>query len=150
MNVYVEKVMKDDFDKIAEEVHYGCFNEYRPKEMNRFNYALLAHSQDQGLTAYATVLEHDAESAYMQHGGTFHPNSKMLTTKSYLEMVAWLKKHYPVITTRIFNWNIPMLKLALQAGFLIHGVEYYKESPNFKGGILLCLNLESEHFKGDQ
>lgn len=150
MDVSVAQVSRDEFNKIAEEVHLGCFSEYRPKDMNRFNFALLASSQEKGLTAYATVLEHDSESAYMQHGGCFHPDNKMLTTKSYLKMIEWLKMKYPVVTTRIFNWNIPMIKLALQAGFLIHGVEYYKESENFKGGVLLCLHLESEHFKGAQ
>ena len=146
MNLTIEPVEKDEFNKIAEDAHWGCFKDFRPKEMNRFNYALLTKSEDKGLTSYCTILEHDAESAYMQHGGSFHPDNKLLTTKSYLSMIEYLKKKYPVITTRIFNWNVPMLKLALQAGFLIHGVEYYKESPNFKGGVLLCLNLESDHF----
>lgn len=146
MEVIVTKVSLDDFNLIAEDVHKGCFQEVRPKEMNRFDYALLTSTEQHGLTSYATILEHDAESAYMQHGGTFHPDNGFLTSKSYMKMIDWLKEKYPVITTRIFNTNKPMLRLADRAGFLIHGVEYYKDSENFKGGVLLCLNLENEQF----
>jgi hypothetical protein len=145
MEVTVTKVSLEEFNVIAEDVHKGCFQEMRPKEMNRFDYALLTSTEKNGLTSYSTILEHDSASAYMQHGGTFHPDNKMLTTKSYLKMIEWLKGHYPVLTTRIFNWNVSMIKLALQAGFLIHGVEYYHDTENFKGGILLNLKLEVGH-----
>jgi len=142
MNIGVEKIPADEFAKIARNAHLSCFREDRPDEFNRFDYALVCHREHEILTAYSTILEHDAESAYMQHGGTFSENG-MLTVKSYLLMLEWLKSQYPVITTRIFNDNIPMLKLALAGGFKIHGIEYYKESANFKGGILLCLSMES-------
>jgi len=141
MGVGVEKLSANKFAEIARNAHLSCFNEDRPDEFNRYDYALVCHRDHEALTAYATILEHDADSAYMQHGGTFSDNG-MLTVKSYLLMIAWLKAHYPVITTRIFNDNIPMLKLALTAGLRIHGIEYYKESVDFKGGVLLCLKME--------
>ena len=145
MGIGVEKVTAEDFAKIAKDAHLACFNEDRPADFNRFDYALVCHRDHENLTAYATILEHDANSAYMQHGGTFSDNG-MLTVKSYLLMIEWLKRNYGAITTRIFNDNIPMLKLALTAGLQIHGIEYYKDSDNFKGGVLLCLSMESEYF----
>jgi RimJ/RimL family protein N-acetyltransferase len=148
MSVMVEKLSLDEFNKVAEAAHLTFFGEDRPKEFNRFDYALVCHTEEKGLITYSTILEHDAESAYMQHGGAF-PNviNGPFTVRGYNKMVDFLKERYPVITTRIFNDNIPMIKLALSVGFKIHGVEYYVESPNFKGGILLCLSLENKEFK---
>lgn len=141
MEINVFPVSLEEFNQIAEQVHRAVFQDERPASMNKFDYALLCETPQKELTAYATILEHDAESAYMQHGGALTKNS-LLTVKSYFLMIEWLKKKYPVITTRIFNDNIAMLNMAMRAGLRIHGVEYYKETPNFKGGILLCLNLE--------
>ena len=143
MEVIVTKVSRDEFNVISEDVHKGCFQEIRPKEMSRISYALLTSTEEKGLTSYATVIEHDSLSAYMQHGGTFYPDNKMLTTKSYFKLIEFLRFHYPVITTRIFNWNVAMIKLALQAGFLITGVEFDQDADGFKSGVLLNLKLET-------
>lgn len=124
----------------------ACFKEERDPDFDRYDYAIICNNEKRDILAYATILEHDARSAYMQHGGTFSTNG-LITVKSYMLIIDWLKKKYPILTTRIFNTNVPMLKLALQAGFLIHGVEYYPDNNNFKGGVLLCLHMESDYFK---
>jgi hypothetical protein len=142
-DVVVEKISAKDFEPLARDAHLVCFGDDRPADFNRFDYALIVHTTGDRLTAYSTILEHDADSAYMQHGGTL-TEDKLLTVKSYLMMIKWLKERYPVITTRIFNDNIAMLKLAMQAGLRIHGVEYYNETKHFKGGILLNLKMENE------
>lgn len=146
MSVTLEVVNPEEFSKLGEKIHEVCFKENRPSDFNRFDYSIVCHNDKHGLTAYSTILELDAETAYMQHGGTFPDTPKLLTVKSYMMMVEFLKKKYPVLVTRIFNDNVAMIKLALTAGFKIHGVEYYNETPNFKGGILLNLNMESEYF----
>jgi hypothetical protein len=138
-DVTLEKLSIDEFSKIAENVHLGAFGEIRPASFNRFNYALVCTSEAKGLTAYSTIIEHDAESAYMQHGGTFlKKNEAFMTVRSYLMMIGFLKENYKLITTRIFNDNLPMIKMALEAGFMITGCESLKE------GTLLCFRLESD------
>lgn len=148
MNVSLEVVDKDNFLKISEKIHAVCFKEERPKDFERFNFALVCSNEDRGMTAYSTILEFDAESAYMQNGGTFPDTPKFLTVKSYFMMVNWLKRKYPVITTRIFNYNKPMINMAMKAGFDIIGVESYRETPNYKGGTLLSLSMESDLYNG--
>lgn len=142
--INVKQINPDQFKPIAKEAHLVCFKEDRPDDFNRYDYVLVCEAHDK-LTGYATILEHDQKSAYMQHGGALTDN-QLLTVKSYFLMIDWLKKKYPIICTRIFNYNIPMLNLAMRAGLRICGVEYFKETPNFKSGVLLSLYLEQEEF----
>lgn len=143
MNIELQVVPRDEFSKIDSLVHKACFGEDRPSDFNRYDYALICRNIDKDiLTAYATILEHDSETAYMQHGGALS-DDRMATVKSYLMMIKWLKEKYEVITTRILNTNTAMLKMAMQAGFLIHGVESYpKETRNHRCGTLLSLHIE--------
>lgn len=144
MRVDLEKVSAEDYRKLGPKIHGVVFNESRPEDFDRIDFAILCHTEKHGLTAYATIIEADAETAHMQHGGTFPDTPKILTVKSYLLMIEYLKKNYPVLTTKIFNTNIAMIKLALTAGFLINGVEYFEETKNFKGGVLLNFMMESD------
>lgn len=143
MNISLEQVSREEFGKISSDAHMVCFETSRPASFERYDYALVCYDE-QKLTAYSTILEYDAETAYMQNGGALTKNG-LKTVRSYLMMIEWLKKKYPVITTKISNTNNPMLKLAIQAGFLIHGVEYYNETENFRKNILLCLKIEHDN-----
>lgn len=140
MDIFVEQVSREEFLKISKDVHLGAFFEHREPDFERLNYALVCHDSHDKLTAYATIIEHDADSAYMQHGGCFSDVEKFKTVKSYLLMMNYLKGKYKTITTRIFNENIAMLKLAFTAGLRVIGVEYSagSDSPS----ILLHLRLD--------
>jgi hypothetical protein len=109
---------------MAEKAHAVCFNENRPKEMNTFDFALLATDKDDNAIAYATCIEIDSESVYMQHGGAF-PNAKksMKAVNAYHRFIAFLREKFKRASTRIQNINIPMLKLAFSAGFIVNGCD---------------------------
>lgn len=139
MNIRVEELSKEQFSSLSGEAYFAAFLEKRDSSIDRYSYALLCINDKEEVTAYSTVLEFDAESAYMQHGGKISDNA-MYTVKSYFLMIEWLKKKYKTISTRIFNENIKMLNLAMKAGLRIIGVEYYKDTNE----ILLNLRLENK------
>lgn len=149
MSISVEVVTKEEFMSFSEKVHKILFDEERAPSFERINYALVCRNEKYGLIGYSTILELDAESAFMQNGGALKHVPEFIVGKSYLLMVKFLKNKYAVIKTTIFNTNIRMLKLASRAGFIIHGVEYYKETKNFKGGTLLNLHMESDLFNAN-
>lgn len=136
MNLIVERITLEQWNEIAEDAHLTCFNEIRKKEMNTFDFAIVTRNEKE-LCTYATCIEMDKDSVYMQHGGAF-PNVArgVYTVKGYLMTLSLLKETYRRASTRIQNINIPMLKLALAAGFLVNGVD------NFDGEIFLHLRNE--------
>jgi hypothetical protein len=123
MNLQLERVTLEDWKVIAEDAHFYCFQENRPKDLNTFDYALIVRN-DKELCAYATIIESDKESVYMQHGGAF-PNIEkgVYTARAYFTILKELKNHYKRANTKIRNTNIPMLKLAFSAGFLVNGID---------------------------
>lgn len=132
----IEQVGKPEWDKLAAQAHLISFGERRPAEFNRFHYALVA-CDDATIFAYATIVEMDEESAYMQHGGAM-PAARggILVKRSYSGMIGWLKLRYKRISTRVSNENLPMLKLAMSEGLRVIGCDLYPD------GIFLHLNLE--------
>lgn len=134
--IRVEQVGKPEWDKLAANAHLISFEEKRPPEFNRFHYALVCCDDNQIYT-YATIIEMDQDSAYMQHGGAM-PSSKgtVLVKRCYSMVIAWLKLRYKRISTRISNQNLPMLKLAMSEGLRVIGCDLYPD------GIFLHLNLE--------
>lgn len=134
----VEKVSYMEWNKLAEAAHKIAFGEERPAWMNTFDFAIVCF-EDEKILSYATIIEMDKNTAYMQHGGAM-PSTKG-STRSYLtyeKTIEFLKANYRRITTRIQNTNIPMLKFAMKQGLLIHGVDYYP------GEIFLHLRWERE------
>lgn len=118
----VEKVSLEEFNLIGEDIHRGTFGVERPKHMNTFDFALIVRNETT-LLAYATLIEHDAESVYMQHGGAFtEAKGTAAVARAYYMMIKWLKERYRNAFTQILNLNIPMLKLALSAGFIPTGM----------------------------
>ncbi len=130
----VERVEKADWNKLAEDAHLICFQEKRPAHLNTFDFAIVP-LDEKTIYGYATIIEMDAETAYMQHGGSM-PNIKgtVSTKRCYHEMIDWLKARYKRISTRIENKNVAMLKLAMSEGLIIHGCDCYAD------GIFLHLS----------
>jgi len=108
---------------MSPDAHKISFNIERENAMNKISYALLV-TNDNAPCCYATVIELDKDAAYMQHGGAFPSVEKSIyTSKGYFMCINWLKEHYKSISTRVFNGNIPMIKLHLAGNFLINGLD---------------------------
>lgn len=146
MNIRVERVWPEQFNLVAKDIHFGTFGEERDPDKNRIDFALLCVNEHDKITAYSTLVELDDESVYMQHGGSVE-GTKFETVKSYLQMIADLKSKYKHISTRVFNYNIPMIKLALQAGFIIVGAQYNCSNVGAKNSCFLLLELDTETLK---
>lgn len=133
----LEILSPSQWAEISESVHKYSFGLERPKDFDRISYALLV-KKDQELAGYATIVELDAESAYMQHGGNFPSTEKTpLTLRTYVMMVNYLKEKYKNVSTRVWNKNKGMLKLAWAGGFVVTGCEVNKS-----GQLYLVLDLE--------
>lgn len=95
-----------------------------PGHKTRATKALIVQDRDtREPMGYMSLVEFDSESVYLQHGGNFPASKGFLTLKTYLMMVNHVKSQYKFLSTRIFNQNIPMLKLAFAAGFRITGTQ---------------------------
>lgn len=135
----LEILSPKDWATISENVHKYSFGTERQPDFDRISYALLVKKDDE-LAAYATVIELDKESCYMQHGGNF-PEVKYgpLTLRSYLMMVNYLRERYKNVSTRVWNRNRAMLKLTWAGGFTVTGCEV-----NRSGQLYLVLDLEQK------
>ena len=123
MNLALEKLTLEQWNEVSENAHLVCFNEHRPREVNTFDFALVTRNESE-LCTYATCIELDKASVYMQHGGAFPNVAKgVYTVKGYLMTMRYLKENYQRASTRIKNTNLPMLKMAMGAGFLINGID---------------------------
>lgn len=119
---------KAEWDKYAEYAHLVCFDEHRPKEMNRYDFALVAEEDGKPLT-YMTCREFDSETIYMAYGGSF-PSAKgtIKSFRAYELCLEYLSKQYSQGTTLIENDNYPMLKFAMKQGLKVIGVRSFKDS----------------------
>lgn len=123
MNLYLEKASKEEWSKLSHDVHMTSFGESRPADQDRIDYALVIRNDD-AMCGYATIIEIDKSSAYMQHGGAFPAvKDSPFSIRCYFMMMNWLKEHYDIISTRILNKNTPMVKFALTAGLEINGID---------------------------
>lgn len=123
MNYYLDKIAPDEWSKLSSAAHKISFSHERSPDVDRIDYALLVRN-DSELCCYATIIEIDKDSAYMQHGGSFPNAAKgVISVKGYFMFTNWLKERYESISTRIWNKNHAMLKLALAAGIEISGME---------------------------
>lgn len=124
----VVKFTSEQWSKYAETAHLICFDENRPADMNRIDFALVVE-EDSVPLCYTTCREVDSETVYMQYGGAF-PSAKG-TIKSYAGyglIIEHLLHNYANITTLIENKNTVMLKFAMKVGFLITGLRNYKNT----------------------
>lgn len=139
MNLALEKLYPKDWSKMAEAAHLAAFLEKRPADMDRTDYALLVHNHEEPY-CYATIIEVDKLSAYMQHGGAFGAAAKgPYAVRGYRMIMDRLKSDYQTVTTKVLNKNKPMLKMALSIeDFDISGCE-------LNGGDLFVYFLWKKH-----
>lgn len=141
-NFIIKKLFPDEWKILSENAHLIMFNEQRPKELDRIDYALISEDQDKKICGYLTARELDAESVYWQFGGAFpgtHSSAKAV--QCYQEFVAWALQRYQRITTLVENTNVRYLRLAMHFGFRIIGCRL------FHGKILV--ELLNEKQEGD-
>lgn len=123
MNLFLNKLDPEEWKKMSPLAHQISFGRDRDPEMDRIDYVLLVNN-DREPCCYATIIELDKESVYMQHGGSFPSVAKgVYTVKGYFMFLNWLKERYETISTRILNTNIAMLKLAFAAGLIVNGMD---------------------------
>lgn len=131
MSLTLDKLSPAEWAEMSKAVHKHSFCLDRDPSMDRIDYALIVRKDDE-LSAYTTIIELDGESVYMQHGGNFQASSgTVLTLRSYLMMINYLKESYKNISTRIWNKNRAMKKLAWAAGFIETGIESNKLGEQF-------------------
>lgn len=127
----LQKLTLQEWNELSEVAHLICFNEKRAKEINTFDFCLFI-SEDDIPMAYATCIELDKKSVYMQHGGAMPSIAKSIdVTRGYKLMLSYLKENYQQASTRIKNDNIPMIKLALHHGFIINGLDCYSDGETY-------------------
>lgn len=120
--IRVEKISKADWaNGFSEAAHKLAFEELKPADFDRIDYALLSIRDDQPVS-YVQVRETDPRSVYWQFGGAF-PWARGTTAsgRSYAKMVEFQGTLCDRIVTYIKNTNYPMLKMALANGFIIIG-----------------------------
>lgn len=128
----------EEWKKIAFNAHLACFGEERDADTNTYDYVLCSFKDDPEKTicGYIGILEQDKHSAYLQHGGAFPTmEGTALTMRSYKMAVNYLKERYNILFCTILNTNISMLKMALNVGFKIIGVDYDQQ----KNAVVLRL-----------
>lgn len=137
----LEKVSLEEWNKLSDSAHWTCFEEGRDPSLNTFDFALVVFTDDK-ICAYATILETDKETAYMQHGGSFpETRGTANTRRAYHMIMNFLRENYKFSTTQIGSFNRSMLKLALSENFLITGMHQYNKD--------IYLHLYQEFNKGE-
>lgn len=126
----------NEWSFISEDIHLNVFGEFRPKELNRIDFVLMVWDGENPV-GYVTCTEYDSKSIYMGYGGVLdHQKKSFKVFSAYKMILDHLKELYLRVNTLIENNNIPMLKLALAAGFLVTGIRY------FKGSLMLEHSIE--------
>lgn len=112
----------------AELAHKISFDEKRPGDMNRIDFALLVINKEKNEPAgFCTVRELDNESIYWQYGGAFPGTiGTVYVAPIYDALIDWCKKKYKRISTLVSNKNVPYLKLCMKYGFRIIGVRLFQ------------------------
>ncbi len=143
MGYKIKQISSEDWKNFSREAHLICFDENKPVEMDRIDYALLAIDETTDKPAgYVTVREITNKDVYWQYGGSF-PGTRG-TVKSFRVYEAlhdWTSQRYERITTLIQNTNTTMIKFAMKMGYLIIGIR------NFKGDVMIEHLLE---FTGEE
>ena len=118
----------EEFGQIAETAHLIVFDEKRPREMNRIDFAILVEDENHEPAGYGTYRELDNESVYMQYGGCF-PNTinSYSAWEVYVAAIDKLQSMgYKRANTLVENQNIAMLKCAFKKGFRIIGIRVFE------------------------
>ncbi len=127
-NITIRKIDDQTWvNDFAEDSHLVVFGEFRPKSLNRIDFALLILDFEGKASGYATCRELDKETLYWQYGGAF-PNYKgsIYTVQGFHKLVEWCSAHYQRVTTKVENTNITWLKFLFKGGFIPVGMHVFE------------------------
>ena len=128
MTLSIDRFTRSEWAQWSEKAHLICFQERKPAEWDRIDFALVVKNEER-LLGYVTCREIDHETLYWQFGGAF-PGTKetALSYKVHLRLIEACKAHYKRIVFFVENTNTPMLKMALKSGFRIFGTRFHAGS----------------------
>lgn len=141
--IEIVKVTKNEWDKMSEKTIEYSFGETAwGSDMNRVSYAILAQDSASLVPyGFATIIEIDAQTAYIQHGGTFPSTlGSAIGGRGFFKIIEYLRNRYYHVQMRVRNTNISMLKLALKAGFITCGTHMDKLGTLYLTQDLLVTN----------
>lgn len=127
MDIWVSRVDGNKWtDQFSEKAVSYAFGEYRDRCVERIDFALLGmRGVDAG--GFVTCIEFDRDHVYWQMGGAFDPFKKSISlVRGFEKMIEYCLEQYRIISMRVDNDNIAMIKLALGLGFRIVGVFAFK------------------------
>jgi hypothetical protein len=138
--IEVEQISKEVWlEKYHDKSFQRVFGEGKPRFDDRCNYALVV-KKDSVPFAFVTCIEMDAKNVYWQLGGVSGDYQKTgAAMNAMTACLDWSKEKYQSIAMRVENTNLPMVKLALKAEFLIIGTR------NFGSEIFLEFLKEFSH-----
>lgn len=126
----IEKISISEWkSKYMNMFYYKTFNEFRNELDEKSDFILIAFHNNSPV-GFVTCLELDNETIYWQFGGAFDEIKRSyMVSEKYKGFIEYIKnnyKNYKRITTKIENTNFSMIKLAMKYGFLINGVNSFK------------------------
>lgn len=127
--IEIVKLTADEWNAISEETMRYAFNESGwDKDFNRVDYVVVAQDKESKRPfGFATIIEMDKQTAYIQSGGTFpHAQGSAIGGRGFLKIIDFLRHNYFHVQMRVRSTNFPMLKLALKAGFVTCGTHLDK------------------------
>jgi RimJ/RimL family protein N-acetyltransferase len=124
MTLEIVKLDAGQWDDICSSTLKYSFGYEWPKGKTRADFAIIVQDKTtQTPYGYASIIELDSESVFLEHGGNFKSTiSTSFTFRGYSMIIDYLKEKYRNLSTRILNTNTAMLKMALKAGFIVTGV----------------------------
>jgi hypothetical protein len=118
----VHQLPPADWAQISVNLHKVAFQETMTADQDRIDFALVVGNDQYPMVGYVTCKEWDRDSVYWQFGGALHgAKNTALSFRGYQAMIDWCLYRYKVLTTRIENENLVMLKFAMKVGFRIVG-----------------------------
>lgn len=127
---------KYKWELVSEEIHSYVFGEYRNKDLNRIDFALVAWIEDSPI-GYITCRETDSDSIYISYGGVLPESRHSEDSKmAFEEILNFLKLNYKRANMLVENTNVFMLKKALNSNFIPVGI------TNYCGSVFVDLRAE--------
>jgi len=135
----IKVISPETWKECSEKVHSIVHQTHRHPEFERIDYVLVSNDNTDTY-GYITVKEWDKDSVYWDFGGSIPTASSVKVYNALMEAINFTFEKHKKITMHTYNENIPMLKLAMKAGFRIIGIK------SIENNIFCELELEK---KGD-
>ena len=132
MNLSAKIVEKAEWESIESFAHEELFGKEYLDLYKDYNFAVLV-SGGADMVCYATIKELDADTAFLNFGGTFKKyQSQYLTSECLKKIKDTLTKKYKYVGFCCRTKNIAMIKVGLNNGFNIIGMKLVLGLPNLE------------------